>query len=210
MKLKLTTILVVIASITVSSFCTSCNQLTTDKSNESSGSYTATITDSETESKTEILESTGGYASESSNEPSSVTNTIVDTQKPSDPIELAIKEASDELEKKGWQNIEVFEGEPPYNGTSRWGYLIIAPYDLDDDSILYSIVGQFDEISAIVRVVGNSKTSEAQRVEHFYTATSGRELKGIYLESFLTEASKPDEILSAKDKEMYLYLCTGY
>ena len=126
---------------------------------------------------------------------------------PSDHVEVAIKKTMEELAMRGWENIEVVENEP--DSLKRWGVLI-DPYDLENDSTLYSVIGQSDKIYAVVRIIFDGETSGGKQVEVYYVAMSGLVLKGIDLDGFLNYKSKGEDILSADDRDMYEYLMNSY
>ena len=215
--MKLKSIILVTFLISISALCVSCGKpvgnANTDAphrmtTTESDTNLETTPTKSTSEEPNETMETTANLSTESPEPPVS-----------SDPLETAIKKVSDELASKGWDNIEKFEGEPPYSGTDLWGRLIVTPYSLDEGLILYSVVGHYStvvggkpdcNVSAVVRIVWNPKTSEERQVEHFYIGGDGIELKGVYLQSFLTTESKPDEILAAYDEAMLNYIWNLY
>ena len=114
--------------------------------------------------------------------------------------DTAIKEVKDELESKGWNNIEVVEGEAD---SSRWGGLVLEDTVKDVDFLLYTVIGQVDgkfdnPISVVVKIVFTSEYPKGARDEVFYVSKAGR------YES--AEHFDPGGILIATDKELWDYM----
>ena len=125
------------------------------------------------------------------------------TNELSAPIASYIQNTIDELESKGWTDIEVFPHEP--DSRNRWG-VIVESYDLEEGSVLYTVTGLSGSIFVVVEIVFDNETSEGQLAEVYYVSIcGGRLLIGKDLDSFLKNWSKPDIIMYAYDKEMYYY-----
>ena len=112
-----------------------------------------------------------------------------------------IEELEKELAAKGWDSLEIVEGEA--DSISRWGGLLIQPAQIESNSILYTIIGQTEgmwdnHISVVVRVVLNQETNVWKRQEVFYVSMGGRELNQDELAS--------DEILPADDPGLWSYM----
>ena len=124
---------------------------------------------------------------------------------PADPLQAEINAAKEDLTAKGWENIEVVEGEP--DSLERWGVLLPS-FTLTSDQTLYTVIGNHDvgngrETNAVIRIVKDNITGDANQVEIYYVGSNGRNLRGDLLEQFRTDYSKPNELWYATDELLY-------
>ena len=114
----------------------------------------------------------------------------------SDNTETAINNVKDELDSKGWKDIEAVAGEPD---SAQWGGLVLEPAEVDEDSVLYTIMGQSDgmndnPITVVIKVVFNDNMPEGERVDLFYVSKAGRVME--------VESNEFGQILPADDQSL--------
>ena len=124
---------------------------------------------------------------------------------PTDPLQAEINTAKEDLTAKGWESIEVVQGEP--DSLEKWGVLLPS-FTLTSDQTLYTVIGNHDvgngrETNAVIRIVKDNITGDANQVEIYYVGSNGRNLRGDLLEQFRTDYSKPNELWYATDELLY-------
>lgn len=154
-----------------------------------------------------IQETTATETTDTTKTNVSTTGSIETTQlpEPVDPLETEINAAKEDLTAKGWKNIEVVQGEP--DSLERWGVLIPS-FSLTSDQTLYTVIGNHDagngrETNAVIRIVKDTVTSDANQVEIYYVGSNGRYLLGDRLENLKSKYSKPDDVWYANDEILY-------
>lgn len=157
------------------------------------------LTESNTADVTDAAESSVVISTDTTTE---YSETGVTTDVPDDnSLQAVIDDAKSDLTNNGWADVTVLEGEP--DSANLWGGLIIDQYPLADGEKLYSVIGNANRISAVLRIV--EKDEVAKRAEVYYVGESGIAMRGIYLESFLGTAPDPYELLSADNESLYNY-----
>ena len=131
---------------------------------------------------------------------------------PTDPLQAEINTAKEDLTAKGWESIEVVQGEP--DSLEKWGVLLPS-FTLTSDQTLYTVIGNHDVgngrvTSAVIKIVKNTVTGEATQVETYYVGSNGRNLRGDLLEQFRTNYSKPNELWYATDELLYWIFWNSY
>ena len=161
-----------------------------------------------------IQETTATETTDTTKTNVSTTGSIETTQlpEPVDPLETEINAAKEDLTAKGWENIEVVQGEP--DSLERWGVLLPS-FTLTSDQTLYTVIGNHDVgngrvTSAVIKIVKNTVTGEATQVETYYVGSNGRNLRGDLLEQFRTNYSKPNELWYATDELLYWIFWNSY
>ena len=161
-----------------------------------------------------IQETTATETTDTTETNVSTTGSIETTQlpEPVDPLEKEINAAKEDLTAKGWENIEVVEGEP--DSLERWGVLLPS-FSLTSDQTLYTVIGNHDagngrETNAVIRIVKDTVTGDANQVEIYYVGSNGRNLQGDLLEQFRTNYSKPNELWYATDELLYRIFWNSY
>lgn len=154
-----------------------------------------------------IQETTATETTDTTETNVSTTGSIETTQlpEPAEPLQAEINAAKEDLTAKGWENIEVVEGEP--DSLERWGVLLPS-FTLTSDQTLYTVIGNHDvgngrETNAVIRIVKDNITGDANQVEIYYVGSNGRNLRGDLLEQFRTDYSKPNELWYATDELLY-------
>lgn len=112
----------------------------------------------------------------------------------------------DEITEKGWVDIEVLPHEP--NTSLRWnlGYPAV---EIPDGATLYCVTGRSPAnggpmyINIYSVYVGESKLAEPSEV--YYISLFTRDLRGIYLDSFMSGRSDDSRILNYDDAELINY-----
>ncbi len=144
----------------------------------------------------------------------STTGSIETTQlpEPAEPLQAEINAAKEDLTAKGWENIEVVEGEP--DSLERWGVLLPS-FTLTSDQTLYTVIGNHDVgngrvTSAVIKIVKNTVTGEATQGEIYYVGSNGRYLLGDRLEYFKAMYTKPDDLWYANDEILYWQFWNSY
>ena len=161
-----------------------------------------------------IQEATATETTDTTKTNVSTTGSIETTQlpEPVDPLETEINAAKEDLTAKGWKNIEVVQGEP--DSLERWGVLLPS-FSLTSDQTLYTVIGNHDagngrETNAVIRIVKDNVTGDANQVEIYYVGSNGRNLQGDLLEQFRTNYSKPNELWYATDELLYRIFWNSY
>ena len=161
-----------------------------------------------------IQETTATETTDTTKTNVSTTGSIETTQlpEPAEPLQAEINAAKEDLTAKGWENIEVVEGEP--DSLERWGVLLPS-FTLTSDQTLYTVIGNHDVgngrvTSAVIKIVKNTVTGEATQVETYYVGSNGRNLRGDLLEQFRTNYSKPNELWYATDELLYWIFWNSY
>ena len=161
-----------------------------------------------------IQETTATETTDTTKTNVSTTGSIETTQlpEPVDPLETEINAAKEDLTAKGWKNIEVVQGEP--DSLERWGVLIPS-FSLTSDQTLYTVIGNHDagngrETNAVIRIVKDTVTSDANQVEIYYVGSNGRYLLGDRLENLKSKYSKPDDVWYANDEILYWQFWNSY
>lgn len=131
---------------------------------------------------------------------------------PTDPLQAEINTAKEDLTAKGWESIEVVQGEP--DSLEKWGVLLPS-FTLTSDQTLYTVIGNHDvgngrETNAVIRIVKDNITGDANQVEIYYVGSNGRNLRGDLLEQFRTNYSKPNELWYATDELLYWIFWNSY
>lgn len=144
----------------------------------------------------------------------STTGSIETTQlpEPAEPLQAEINAAKEDLTAKGWENIEVVQGEP--DSLERWGVLLPS-FTLTSDQTLYTVIGNHDVgngrvTSAVIKIVKNTVTGEATQGEIYYVGSNGRYLLGDRLEYFKAMYTKPDDLWYANDEILYWQFWNSY
>ena len=161
-----------------------------------------------------IQETTATETTDTTETNVSTTGSIETTQlpEPAEPLQAEINAAKEDLTAKGWENIEVVQGEP--DSLERWGVLLPS-FTLTSDQTLYTVIGNHDVgngrvTSAVIKIVKNTVTGEATQVETYYVGSNGRNLRGDLLEQFRTNYSKPNELWYATDELLYWIFWNSY
>ena len=161
-----------------------------------------------------IQEATATETTDTTKTNVSTTGSIETTQlpEPAEPLQAEINAAKEDLTAKGWENIEVVEGEP--DSLERWGVLLPS-FTLTSDQTLYAVIGNHDagngrETNAVIRIVKDNVTGDANQVEIYYVGSNGRNLQGDLLEQFRTNYSKPNELWYATDELLYRIFWNSY
>ena len=161
-----------------------------------------------------IQETTATETTDTTKTNVSTTGSIETTQlpEPVDPLETEINAAKEDLTAKGWESIEVVQGEP--DSLEKWGVLLPS-FTLTSDQTLYTVIGNHDVgngrvTSAVIKIVKNTVTGEATQVETYYVGSNGRNLRGDLLEQFRTNYSKPNELWYATDELLYWIFWNSY
>ena len=161
-----------------------------------------------------IQETTATETTDTTKTNVSTTGSIETTQlpEPAEPLQAEINAAKEDLTAKGWENIEVVQGEP--DSLERWGVLLPS-FTLTSDQTLYTVIGNHDVgngrvTSAVIKIVKNTVTGEATQVETYYVGSNGRNLRGDLLEQFRTNYSKPNELWYATDELLYWIFWNSY
>ena len=131
---------------------------------------------------------------------------------PAEPLQVEINAAKEDLTAKGWENIEVVQGEP--DSLERWGVLLPS-FTLTSDQTLYTVIGNHDVgngrvTSAVIKIVKNTVTGEATQGEIYYVGSNGRYLLGDRLEYFKAMYTKPDDLWYANDEILYWQFWNSY
>lgn len=112
----------------------------------------------------------------------------------------------DEITEKGWVDIEVLPHEP--NFSLRWnvGYPAL---EIPDGATLYCVTGRSPANGGSIYIniysvyAGESKLAEPSEV--YYISLFTRDLRGIYLDSFMSGRSDDSRILNYDDAELINY-----
>ena len=161
-----------------------------------------------------IQETTATETTDTTKTNVSTTGSIETTQlpEPAEPLQAEINAAKEDLTEKGWENIEVVEGEP--DSLERWGVLLPS-FTLTSDQTLYTVIGNHDVgngrvTSAVIKIVKNTVTGEATQGEIYYVGSNGRYLLGDRLEYFKAMYTKPDDLWYANDEILYWQFWNSY
>lgn len=161
-----------------------------------------------------IQETTATETTDTTKTNVSTTGSIETTQlpEPAEPLQAEINAAKEDLTAKGWENIEVVEGEP--DSLERWGVLLPS-FTLTSDQTLYTVIGNHDVgngrvTSAVIKIVKNTVTGEATQGEIYYVGSNGRYLLGDRLEYFKAMYTKPDDLWYANDEILYWQFWNSY
>ena len=161
-----------------------------------------------------IQETTATETTDTTETNVSTTGSIETTQlpEPAEPLQAEINAAKEDLTAKGWENIEVVEGEP--DSLERWGVLLPS-FTLTSDQTLYTVIGNHDVgngrvTSAVIKIVKNTVTGEATQGEIYYVGSNGRYLLGDRLEYFKAMYTKPDDLWYANDEILYWQFWNSY
>ena len=161
-----------------------------------------------------IQETTATETTDTTKTNVSTTGSIETTQlpEPAEPLQAEINTAKEDLTAKGWESIEVVQGEP--DSLEKWGVLLPS-FTLTSDQTLYTVIGNHDVgngrvTSAVIKIVKNTVTGEATQVETYYVGSNGRNLRGDLLEQFRTNYSKPNELWYATDELLYWIFWNSY
>ena len=161
-----------------------------------------------------IQETTATETTDTTKTNVSTTGSIETTQlpEPAEPLQAEINAAKEDLTAKGWESIEVVQGEP--DSLEKWGVLLPS-FTLTSDQTLYTVIGNHDVgngrvTSAVIKIVKNTVTGEATQVETYYVGSNGRNLRGDLLEQFRTNYSKPNELWYATDELLYWIFWNSY
>ena len=180
---------------------------------KSSDTETAETTAAQTTVPT-IQETTATETTDTTKTNVSTTGSIETTQlpEPAEPLQAEINAAKEDLTAKGWENIEVVQGEP--DSLERWGVLLPS-FTLTSDQTLYTVIGNHDVgngrvTSAVIKIVKNTVTGEATQGEIYYVGSNGRYLLGDRLEYFKAMYTKPDDLWYANDEILYWQFWNSY
>lgn len=161
-----------------------------------------------------IQEATATETTDTTETNVSTTGSIETTQlpEPAEPLQAEINAAKEDLTAKGWENIEVVQGEP--DSLERWGVLLPS-FTLTSDQTLYTVIGNHDVgngrvTSAVIKIVKNTVTGEATQGEIYYVGSNGRYLLGDRLEYFKAMYTKPDDLWYANDEILYWQFWNSY
>ncbi len=161
-----------------------------------------------------IQETTATETTDTTETNVSTTGSIETTQlpEPAEPLQAEINAAKEDLTAKGWENIEVVQGEP--DSLERWGVLLPS-FTLTSDQTLYTVIGNHDVgngrvTSAVIKIVKNTVTGEATQGEIYYVGSNGRYLLGDRLEYFKAMYTKPDDLWYANDEILYWQFWNSY
>ena len=161
-----------------------------------------------------IQETTATETTDTTKTNVSTTGSIETTQlpEPAEPLQAEINAAKEDLTAKGWENIEVVQGEP--DSLERWGVLLPS-FTLTSDQTLYTVIGNHDVgngrvTSAVIKIVKNTVTGEATQGEIYYVGSNGRYLLGDRLEYFKAMYTKPDDLWYANDEILYWQFWNSY
>ena len=161
-----------------------------------------------------IQETTATETTDTTKTNVSTTVSIETTQlpEPAEPLQAEINAAKEDLTAKGWENIEVVQGEP--DSLERWGVLLPS-FTLTSDQTLYTVIGNHDVgngrvTSAVIKIVKNTVTGEATQGEIYYVGSNGRYLLGDRLEYFKAMYTKPDDLWYANDEILYWQFWNSY
>ena len=123
-----------------------------------------------------IQETTATETTDTTDTNVSTTGSIETTQlpEPAEPLQADINAAKEDLTAKGWENIEVVQGEP--DSLERWGVLLPS-FTLTSDQTLYTVIGNHDVgngrvTSAVIKIVKNTVTGEATQGEIYYVGSN--------------------------------------
>ena len=161
-----------------------------------------------------IQETTATETTDTTKTNVSTTGSIETTQltEPTDPLQAEINTAKEDLTAKGWESIEVVQGEP--DSLEKWGVLLPS-FTLTSDQTLYTVIGNHDVgngrvTSAVIKIVKNTVTGEATQGEIYYVGSNGRYLLGDRLEYFKAMYTKPDDLWYANDEILYWQFWNSY
>ncbi len=101
------------------------------------------------------------------------------------------REVKEKLESKGWKDIRLIEGWGDWEIYDPYGTLVELTEE-EKNMTVYTVWGQREDISAVVRVAFDGVTPEGRIYKVFYKSVSGR-----YFDS-----AEDNEILSAEDEEL--------
>ncbi len=106
------------------------------------------------------------------------------------------------LEEKGWEGIKRIKTEP--DSLKRWN-VKIDPYDPEYKTVIYNLLGSYNGVDVVVRIVFNDQTQKWEPVEVYYANQHGTLLKGDTLKAFRDHTGKTDFILPADDSDLSEY-----
>ena len=181
---------------------TACKSSDTETAETTAAQTTVSSIQKTTEKETTATETTDTTATTVS---ANAATEATQLTEPTDPLQAEINAAKEDLTAKGWKNIEVVQGEP--DSLERWGVLIPS-FSLTSDQTLYTVIGNHDagngrETNAVIRIVKDTVTSDANQVEIYYVGSNGRYLLGNRLENLKSKYSKPDDVWYANDEILY-------
>lgn len=106
------------------------------------------------------------------------------------------------LEEKGWEGIKRIKTEP--DSLKRWN-VKIDPYDPEYKTVIYNLLGSYNGVDVVVRIVFNDQTQKWEPVEVYYANQHGTLLKDDTLKAFRDYTGKTDFILPADDSDLFEY-----
>ncbi len=101
------------------------------------------------------------------------------------------REVKEKLEGKGWQNIKLIEGWGDWEIYAPNGTLVELTEE-EKNMTVYTVWGQREDISAVVRVAIDDAAPEGRIYKVFYESVSGRYF----------DFAKDNEILATDDEEL--------
>lgn len=111
----------------------------------------------------------------------------------------------DSLKSKGWQDIEIAEGEIDY--LARF-HVVVNHFEHREEEKITTIMGKtaltYLDLYAIVRIVSNAENNSERIGDIQYISDSGRILNEVYFNIIKSEDAN-NEILSAGNKELINY-----
>ena len=106
----------------------------------------------------------------------------------------------DKFDNAGWTDFEVLTHEP--DSKTRWGGLILEPYDLPENAVLYCVTARSRR--SYVNVYAVFKDNEQIDEVIYYVGMNGRVMDGVHLESFM-ERYNCDIIIPADFESLHYY-----
>ena len=100
------------------------------------------------------------------------------------------------------EKIKRIKTEP--DSLKRWN-IKIEPYDPEYNTVIYNLLGSYDGVDIVVRIVFNDQTTKWEVVEVFYANSNGILLKDDTLKDFIDNTGKTDLILPADDADLLAY-----
>ena len=139
---------------------TACKSSDTETAETTAAQTTVSSIQKTTEKETTATETTDTTATTVS---ANAATEATQLTEPTDPLQAEINTAKEDLTAKGWESIEVVQGEP--DSLERWGVLLPS-ITLTSDQTLYTVIGNHDVgngrvTSAVIKIVKNTVTGEA-------------------------------------------------
>ena len=188
---------------------TACKSSDTETAETTAAQTTVSSIQKTTEKETTATETTDTTATTVS---ANAATEATQLTEPTDPLQAEINTAKEDLTAKGWESIEVVQGEP--DSLERWGVLLPS-FTLTSDQTLYTVIANHDVgngrvTSAVIKIEKNTVTGEATQGEIYYVGSNGRYLLGDRLEYFKAMYTKPDDLWYANDEILYWQFWNSY